>query len=245
MKYIKIVGLCLVALFAMSAVTAATASAAAETAEFVSSSEETHKPDFSSKSGAAKFVQKNDAEITCTSDTNTGEYVNGTPKVKNVVFVLTGCKSKFMGVTNNCTTPGQAVGVIKTFKLEGELGTFGTKTGLVLKSEENKLIAEFVCGVAKVEVRGKERGTSGEKGGPIGEITPVNTLVDPGEAFKLTYTQNATNKWIQIPTELTVVRGTVVELLLESNIGGNGFELAGLETTDELFFLESLRIRRA
>ena len=123
--------------------------------------------------------------------------------------------------------------------------------GYVLKAEEgnsentNNFFAEFSCATTKVKVRGKERGTSGEKGGIVAEILPgqINKTIAAGTAVKATY-KKGTEPFEQAQQALTTLGSTVSGLLLESSSGGSGFELAGLEQTGdvELFGLETIEI---
>ncbi len=252
MKYFKMLGLCLVAVLALGAVAAGSASAKTVTILFPNGGS---KPNFSSIAGKGFLVQKSGAKIECESARNTGEAVPGTDQLRKVVIIFKECGAKVSGVTQKCNTSGQSAGTIKTFSLEGNAGYINESeklVGDVLKAEvnattnPNTLFTEFECTVAfKVKVRGKERGTSGEKGGIIAELLPgqINKLIDPGTAVKLSY-KKGTNAYEQARQTLTTLGSTVSELLLESTSGGSGFELAGLEeeTDVELFFLESIEI---
>ena len=236
MKSIKIMGLCLVAAFLVSAVAVATASAS--TPGFIFSGT---ARGFSSKSGAGKLVTKIGAEVKCTLDTDSGEIngASGTDKVKNVLVVFSGCTAVISGNTLKCNSEGQPAETIKTNQLEGQLGYIneaGKKVGLVLKAEAEKgLFATFTCGTGVLETKIKVRG-AGETAGMIGEITPVNTPINPGGHFTLNYTQKAGELWRQVPNELKVLGTLITGLLLEAKIGGGGaWEFSGLETSDEVF----------
>ena len=258
MKYFKSLGLCLVAVFALGAVVAGTASAKTVTLLF---KEGGKKPNFSSVVSEEGFlVQKSGAEVKCTSARNSGEAVPGTDSARNIRILFSGCTFKEIP----CKSTGQPSGSIQTFPLQADYGDIeegsGTKliVGYVLKAEvnattnPNTLFAEFECGAAgKVKVRGKERGTSGEKGGIIGEILPlgpthepqVNRLIDKGTPILVTY-RKGKEKFEQGRQTLTTLGSTISELLLESSSGGSGFELAAIEQKGdtELFFLESVEI---
>jgi hypothetical protein len=249
MRYFKMVGLCLAAVFVMSAVVVASASA--EGALFLFPNATNQLQDFSSKTGGAKLVQKNGAELSCLSATNTGEAVGHSDKVEKVLIVLRECATKILGETKKCTSPGQPAGIVKTNQLSGNLGLLNKageaeKVGLVLKAEEpTGLFAEFECGAAiKVKVRGREI-SSTERGGLIGEVLPgsVEKLIDPGEAVFLTC-KKGTEPWEQQWKSLTTLGALVDELLLETSIDGSAFELAAVEATENIsfFFLESVRI---
>jgi hypothetical protein len=249
MKSMKIMGLCLVAAFLVSAVAVATASAATPT--FLFGTGGGGKPQFSSVSGPGKLVAKVGAEgksiVECTSDRDTGEVVPGTDRVRNVLVIYDGCTAVFEGSSAKipCSSTGQGKELIKTNQLEGDLGyakaTAPVEVGLVLKPQAPaELFAEFECeeGAIKNKVR--------VKGEVIGKITPVNVLVGPGETtkhFTLEYVKGA-NVWEQGLTSLEVLGKRETGLLLLAKIGGEAaeFEFSGLETTDEVFPLESITI---
>jgi hypothetical protein len=250
MKSIKIMGLCLVAAFLVSAVAVATASATKPEFRFSGT-----KTAFSSTSGAGTLVQENGtteengSKVECTKDYDTGEIegASGTDKVTNVLVLFTGCTSEVLGTTYNCGTSSAASGEIKTNALEGQLGYINesAKTvGLVLKPKSPAtLFALFECeSAAKAKLSIKVRGEV------IGKITPVNTLVGPGEAtthFKLSYEQNAMHKWKQEPNELKVLGTQLTGLLLEasiSKVNSGAFTFAAISTTDEVFPLQSTEI---
>jgi len=241
-------GLCLAAVFVMSAVAVASASAAAGVPLFLFSG--TAKG-FSSVSGPGTLVQrsnsteeKNGAEVKCTSDTDNGEIegTKQTDKVTNVLVVFSGCTSEVALTKYTCTTAGQPSGTIKTNQLEGQLGYINLaekKVGLVLKPKSPAtLFAEFECEHSGSKLAIKVRGEI------IGEITPVNKLVDPGEHFTLNYVPNvsANKKWEQVPKELTVLGEKKTGLLLESSlslVSSGEFLFSAIETTDEVFPLQS------
>lgn len=249
MRSIKIMGLCLVAVFVMSAVAVATASAATPT--FLFGTGGGGKPQFSSVSGPGKLVAKVGAEgkstVECTSDKDTGEIIPGTDRVRNVLVIYKGCTAVFEGSSAKipCSSTGQQSKEIKTNQLEGDLGyvksTAPVEVGLVLKPQAPaELFAEFECeeGAIKNKIR--------VKGEIIGKIEPINILVGPTETtkfFTLTYTKGA-NAWEQGLTSLEVLGKKETELLLLTKIGGEAaeFQFSGLETTDEVFPLESVTI---
>jgi hypothetical protein len=247
MKSIKIMGLCLVAAFAMSALATASASAVGPVFLFSGS-----KKEFSSKSGKGELVQKasatseeNGSVVKCESDTDLGEIegATDTDKVTNVLVVFAGCTATVLAKTFTCTTTGQASGVIKTNQLEGQLGYINESektVGLVLKPKSPAtLFAEFNC------TRTGETISIKVKGEIIGEITPVNKLVEPGGSFILGYTPNATKKWLQVPNELKVLGELKTGLLLEASVSlvaSGAFLFSGIKTTDEVFPLQSTEI---
>ena len=247
-RSVKIMGLCLVAAFVASVVAVASASAAGSPL-FLFPAGGT-KPQFSSVGGAGVLVQKasptseeNGAEVKCTSAADTGEIAGDmTDRAINVVVTFKGCTSKIALTTYKCQS-GAVAEEIKTNQLEGQLGYISeaNKTvGLMLKPQAPAtLFAEFECtkGIEKFKVK--------VRGEIIGEITPVNKLVDPQEHFTLKYKTNAVRKWEQVPNELTVLGQKRTALLLESSIGlisGGAFLFSAIETTVEIFPLQSTEI---
>ena len=247
-RSVKIMGLCLVAAFVASVVAVASASAAGSPL-FLFPAGGT-KPQFSSVSGPVVFVQKasaiseeNGAELKCTSGTDTGEIAGDmTDRAINVVVTFKGCTAKVALTTYTCQS-GAVAGEIKSNKLEGQLGYISeaAKTvGLMLKPQAPAtLFAEFEC------TKGAEKFKNKIRGELIGEITPVNKLVDPGEHFTLRYVPNAVRKWEQVPNELTVLGQKKTALLLETSnviVSGGAFLFSAIETTDEVFPLQSTEI---
>ncbi|HEV3323504.1 MAG TPA: hypothetical protein VG147_15070 [Solirubrobacteraceae bacterium] len=244
MRSIKIMGLCLAAVFVMGAVGVATASASTPGFRFSGT-----KTAFSSVSGPGTLVQAsnssggNGATVECKSDRDDGEIegASGSDKVKNVLVLFDECKSKVAGTTFTC-------GSIKTNKLEGQLGYINAaehKVGLVLKPQSPAtLFAEFECETGGNKIAIKVRGEV------IGEITPISKvtgehLIEPGGHFTLQYTFNGANHWEQAPNVLTVLGEKKEGLLLEtsiSNVQSGAFLPSGIETTDEIFPLQSTEI---
>ncbi|HEV3323510.1 MAG TPA: hypothetical protein VG147_15100 [Solirubrobacteraceae bacterium] len=259
----KIVGLCLVVALLASAV--AVASASATTLTFLLPGGKLQ--DFSSKAGPGVLVAKSGTSgeniVECKSATNTGSVLNHTDLIENVLIRFEKCTSKILTTTYTCSS-GSEEGVIKTNELNGQLGLFTsatsneTRAGIVLKAEPNAttnpntLFAEFTCTHSSesvpVKVRGKERGTSGEKGGIIAEVLPesVDRSIPAGDPGFLTYKTNASpHRYIQLPNTLVVLGTSVTELLLEANFKNETtWNLAGLEQEKdvEIFFLELAEI---
>ena len=246
MKSIKIMGLCLVAAFAVSAVAVATASATKPEFRFSGT-----KRAFSSKSGAGTLYASNGAEVKCTLDTDDGEIggASGTDLVTNVLVSFTKCTLTLLGKTGECKTVGANKEEVRTNILEGQLGyikkTAPVEVGLVLKPKSpNTVFATLEC------VNGSVTRTIEVKGEIVGKIAPINKLIAPGkgegeEAFTLTYKVKGKTKpenTEQVPNALEVLGTPLTGLLLTSNENGGTFANAGLETTDEIFPLESVEI---
>jgi hypothetical protein len=233
-RFMKVMGLCLVAAFVMSAMAAGTASAAKPEFLFQGS-----KPDFSSKSGAGKLETSSGETVSCTADTDRGEVegASGSKKVTDVLISFTGCTSKILTITYKCQTAGANPEEIKTTDLEGELGYIKkaapVEVGLLLKPKGTNLFAEFEC------VHNTEKIIIKVKGSIIGKITPINKLVDPGEHATLTYEKGAKTG----EPEITKFEGGAKdELLTETTISKKFLESSIAGSKDEIFFLESIEI---
>ena len=221
MKRIRLAGLCLVAIFAASAATAASASALPEwSAPFP-------KPLISS-SGLSMLETKGGMLVECVADTNEGA-VTG-PNSASVKVRFRGCELVLATGKIPCMTPGAGPEEIVTFPLVGTLGYIThtpTKTvvGLDLSDPAVGVIAEFVCGEAKVKVVGSV----------IGKISPINKPVKPPKGhFTLKFAQK---KGKQKPTNFEAEP----EDTLSASFGGP-FEPAGLSSTDQVSFLEPVVI---
>lgn len=83
-----------------------------------------------------------------------------------------------------CTSSGAEPGEVRMNPLVGEFGILNAKTdevGVELEpAKAGGLLEEFTCGATSVEVRG----------GLVGSVTPVDTLVSPGEYFTTTYSES-------------------------------------------------------
>lgn len=237
MRYMKI-AVCLAAIFAIAAV--ATAVASAEAPSFSFPAEGGAKPGFTSVSGEMVLTLKNGIAVKCTSDTDSGEVVPDSDKVEDVSIVFEGCTAKIMNKIFKCTTIGFGEGVIKTDRLDGNLG-YITKiplvVGLVLKAEEEGgLFTEFTCTFGVIKEKVKVRGET------IETISPLNELREPGEPFDLDFTATA-NPWEPRYKSLIVLGELEDELVLQAKRGAGGeYEGCAIETQDELYFLEDMEI---
>lgn len=107
MKYLKIMGLCLVAVLALSAVTVASASA--QEMELVNKEGKALvKNKFKGESGKGTLEATNGSKITCTKTKFTGKTTN--TKEGEAATTFTGCESKGF----KCNTEGSGTGEIKT-----------------------------------------------------------------------------------------------------------------------------------
>jgi hypothetical protein len=128
-------------------------------------------------------------KITCTSSTSKGE-LNG-QVVEKMIVTYTKCKGP-LGL--ECTSTGEAKGVIKTESLHGELvwtkKTEGKPAGLLL-TPETGVTKEFL----------KKIGGCGEEvvfGSLIGEITPEKTLSTSGDLIFKENAEKTGQQWRQV-----------------------------------------------
>jgi hypothetical protein len=98
-----------------------------------------------------------------------GEYGPGSKELRNIVYEYGGCA----GLKNQCNSPGQPAGSIRTAKLDGGPGIVKKEAreehnvdGIDLKGQASEVFAEFSCGPVPVAIRGsiitkaQSRGTS-------------------------------------------------------------------------------------
>jgi hypothetical protein len=120
-RFMKIMGLCLVAAFLTSAVAAATAFAE-EKPTFLFKGHPARA--FSSKQVGEGTLETTSGEtVKCTGGTNTGEFENE-KRAKDILIAFTGCTAKVLTTTYECQSflPGSNKEEIKTFDLLARLG---------------------------------------------------------------------------------------------------------------------------
>ncbi len=127
MKYIKIMGLCLVAMFALSAVVAASASAKELELVKAGTKEALKKNKFKGETGKGILETEKNGKIECTKTKFEGT-VEST-KSGTVTITFTGC----VGLGFKCNTVGSATGEIKT----------SVSLGLVYNPAENTILLLF------------------------------------------------------------------------------------------------------
>jgi hypothetical protein len=224
MKRMRIVWLCLLASFALTAIAASSASAAKP--EFIAKK---FPVTFTSTSGKGTLETLGGTQVTCSSDTDTGELTgaNGGKDIANVVVKFNGCKESVFNA--ECKTSGAAAGEIKTNVLSGEVGYIKKaapiEVGLMLSPTTAALFAEFNClgGLVKIQVQNLVEG----------KALPLNKSETKGE---LIYKQKLGMQ------ELNKLEGQTGESLLETSIGGGAFEGSGIETTDKITFAEPVEL---
>ncbi len=148
------------------------------------------------------------------------------------------CYAVITGIPGNpnCQSEAAAPGDIVSEPLVGKLGLVkGTEeVGLELGPETTKgTFAAFTCGSTNVSLRGAV----------IGVITPINKLVEPGEAFTVVYQQEGGKQAI---TKLehgkkAVMEGSVSEEK-KGKVKPGKYHAIGLETTEEFYPAEPAEI---
>jgi len=153
MKYLKSLGLAVLAALSVMAVMGAGMASASEPVVDATS----FPVSFTGAGGHGLLEVTNGNKVTCTGSTSSGNIVS-TTTAENVVVKFTGCTASFGA---GCQSSGAAAGEIVTKKLHGTLvylETNSTKTGILLKGEgASKTFATFTCagGLASLEVVGE------------------------------------------------------------------------------------------
>jgi hypothetical protein len=167
---LKAWGLALVAMLLFSGLASASASAAKP--EFKSPSGFPVK--FTGTSGAGKLVTTAGREISCTSDSASGEITNA-KTADNVVVEFKGCTTKILFFTLSCSN-------IVTNKLTAEPvyltnPNSSSEVGLDLKPMSGTTFASFTCSGENLSVSGSV----------VGKITPTNKLT---KSYTLSFAQS-------------------------------------------------------
>ena len=252
MKQIRLVGVCVVLACAAIAIAAAAASAAppemgrcvkvaAKTGKFSSSSctkEKTggsyewhagaEKTGFSGTGGIGTLETVGKIGVQCKTERSTGQFT-GTKTVAGVNVTFAECKS----AGYLCESAGAGSGVIKTFPLAGELvweNKTKKKVAVNLFAESGELLAKFVCGPSRVEVRG---------------AVLVNI---PAGKMESTFAEKfSTKKGVQKPDAYENAKGEKVPTFLEADASGltKGWEQAGQTITNTQTDEEALEVNTA
>jgi len=253
MKRIKLIGLCLMAVCALSAAAATAALAAAPemgrcvkvaagTGKFTSAtcvkekaggSYEWHpgaeKTGFTGTGAIGTLETVGKIGIQCKTEKAAGQF-SGPKTVDGVNVTFTECKS----AGYECESAGAGTGVIKTFPLAGELvwenkllKTVRTKVAVRLFAEAGELLAKFVCGPSRVEVRG-------------------SVLVNiPAGKMESTFAEKfVSKKGIQKPDVYETGTGELVKSFLETDATGltKGWEQSGQTITNTQTDEEALEV---
>jgi hypothetical protein len=128
------------------------------------------KPSFTSKEGKSTIETVGKGKITCTSDTDAGQYTGATTDSEIIRF--SGCKDGSL----TCTSPGAVAGEIVTSVLASELGLIKppNDAGVSLAALGGPF-AEFECGGLVVVISGSV----------IANATPINKMTS---TFKESFT---------------------------------------------------------
>lgn len=209
MKYLRLVGIAILAICAVSALAASTASAAKIT--YSGSGK------FTVTSGAGKLETVGGTQITCKGDFGTGQLGKSTATTAELTVSFTGCE--LLG--KKCKSTGAAAGLIDTHKLLATLGEIetGKKGGALLKPAAGAgqpFLVPVLCAETEFSV----------KGSVIGEFTTA--LDKQTSVLNIKFALGET-KGTQAVTKF--VGGA--ENVLESTIEGTT-EHAGLESAEAL-----------
>lgn len=191
-RFIKIMGLCLVAAFVMSAVAATSAMAVAPEFTFASGN-----PGFSTSGGAGELETKNGETVKCTSQSGTGEIegASGTKKATKIFSTFKGCTLTILNKVYKCKTTGANEEEIRTNELLARLGWVNKEKlqiGLLFNTvTTGGLFAAFKC------IKGEENLTVEVKGSTIALVTPDEVLIGPTEptkSFTVTFEKSGAGK---------------------------------------------------
>jgi hypothetical protein len=174
------IGLALALVCAISAGAASTASAADP--EFGGSVKQT----FKGTSGTGT-IASTVGEITCSSDSSTGE-VTGTSQIGKVVVTFSGCVAKEGEKACTAKSAGGATGKIVTKTLMGELGLVSKSeapsgAGLLVLPETAKVLATIEAACLAPALSSLEGSVVGEAS-PVGGLSTTATLGFAGGAGK-------------------------------------------------------------
>jgi hypothetical protein len=230
MQRLRLIGIVFVILFALAAVAATTASA--ENPEILPVPTTTTPLNFTVEGQAASLVPTKEEEksiLKCKKVKMSGSFTSADSGT--VTVDLEECK----GGTANCSTTGDAAGVVLMDKADINLVDYKVGAELLLgiviePLEGGKNIFKFKCGILGVEVRGAA----------LGKVSGVKNNVKTRTA-KLDYKRT---KGEQELTKCELLKAFCAgkEFKLEQNFGAAGFELAGEEVTADITFAKEAEV---
>jgi hypothetical protein len=213
MKYLRLMGIAILAIFAVSAIAASTASAAKVTYS--------GNGKFTVTSGEGKLETVGGTTVTCKNDVGNGQLGKNAATTAELTVSFTGCA--LLG--KKCTSTGGTVGLIDTVKLLATLGDIKAKEvgGVLLKpASGTAFLVPVKCGETEFAV----------KGSIIGEFT--TKLDTQTNALAVSFALKTGEKGKQTITKFAGEEKTNV---LESTIEGVT-EVAGLESKETLTLTE-------
>jgi hypothetical protein len=155
MKYLKSLGLAVLAALSVMAVMGAGMASASEP-KAVPTSPNTFPVPFHGTGGHGELNTTSNHQVTCGSSTSKGE-ISSETTAQNIEVTFTSCKAFFGFVS--CNSPGQAAGVVKTTVLHGTLVYLsGSTKGLLLKPAAGTHFATLECGGTTITVSGQVLG---------------------------------------------------------------------------------------
>jgi hypothetical protein len=228
MKYLKIMGLCLVAALALSVVVVASASAAEPELVKKGGGAIVHKK-FNGTSKAKKFTLEtlNNGNIECTSLSARGEVTSSTAAESTVTF--TGCKAlTFLNCKTEKAKGANEIIAIVSIRPRWLLGGIGSKVGLLISILPLGSTITITC----------ERGQTLKVKGSF--IVPVKTFKAP--STKYTFIAKQTGG-MQEPLEYENEAKEKIKNTLEIEGSGSkafAFEDSGEEAEEEVAFEEEV-----
>jgi hypothetical protein len=155
MKYLRSLGLAVLAALSVMAVMGAGIASASEPTAVVTSPN-TFPVAFHGHGGHGELNTTSNHQVTCTTSTSKGE-ISSASTAQNIEVTFTGCKAFFGFVS--CNSPGQVAGVVKTTVLHGTLVYLsGSTKGLLLKPKSGTTFATLECGGTTITVAGEVLG---------------------------------------------------------------------------------------
>jgi hypothetical protein len=229
MKYLRLVGIALLAICAISAIVASTASAAKITYS--------GNGRFSITSGEGKLEAVGGTTITCTGDAGTGQLggngksggsTSATALTAELTISFKGC----LLLGKKCTSTGATAGLIDTVKLLATLGDVKAKEigGALLKPVTGtQFLTGVKCGETEFAVKGSVIGAFTNLAGGTTGVLDVQTNL-----LNLLFALKSGEKGKQAVTKFVNEEKTNV---LEATIEGVT-EVAGLQSFESLLLLE-------
>jgi hypothetical protein len=155
MKYLRSLGLAVLAALSVMAVMGAGIASASEPTAVVTSPN-TFPVAFHGHGGAGELNTTSNHQVSCTTSTSKGE-ISSASTAQNIEVTFHGCTAFFGFVS--CTSAGQPTGTVKTNVLHATLVYLsGSTKGLLLKPKEGTTFATMNCGGTSISVTGEVLG---------------------------------------------------------------------------------------
>jgi hypothetical protein len=213
MRYLRLIGIAILAVTAISAIAASSASAMKLTYSGAGK--------FTVTSGAGTLETVGGVQVTCKTDLGTGQLGKSPATTAELTVSFSECEA----LGKKCTSSGGASGLIDTVKLLATFGEVKTKEvgGALLKpASGTAFLVPVKCGATALAVTGSV----------IGEFT--TKLDTQTNLVTLLFGLKAGEKVKQAITKFVGEEKTNV---LESSLEGGAFEVAGLESKEDLLLI--------